>query len=420
MGIKASSTDYSTTPFSVNDRTYRPPPRPLTVICLDGGSEEYIRASLAHRRTPNLAHMIQHGYGGMTRAALPSFTNVNNVCIATGVPPSKTGISGNFFLDPENGKEVMMNSAGYLRCGTILAAAARAGRKVAAVTAKDKLCKLLAHNLDGIVFSAEKADEATEPTHGISDVEALVGRSRPEIYSAEASLFVLDAGIILIEHRLADFLYLTLTDYVQHKYAPSKPEALDFYQRLDRKLGRLLELDTIVGTTADHGMNAKNNRDGKPNIIFLESLLVQNFGDGVKVILPITDPYVVHHGSLGSMVTVHLSDPNEIERIGRWISRLNGITEVYDRQMAAKKLELPGDRIGDLVVFSGRDVVIGRRPEYHELSLLKGGLRSHGGRYEEMVPTLISEPLNEEYLAWAERDPRNFDIFDFTCNGIRT
>ena len=414
-----STSGRSTAEFSVNGRSYSPPSRPVVVICVDGCGDEYLSTSLARGRMPQLARAIPRGYRGMVRGALPSFTNVNNASITTGVPPAMTGFGGNFFIEPETGEEVMMNSAKYLRCGTILAAAAKAGRKVAMVTAKNKLLGILSHDLDGIAFSSEKAAEAQPNTHGIGDVEELVGRPTPQIYSAEASLFVLAAGAKLIELDLADFLYLSLTDYMQHKFAPEAPEALDFYEGMDTAIGRMLELGAVVGITADHGMNAKNGADGNPNVIYLESLLDENFGTGNKVICPITDPYVVHHGSLGSEVMVYLQDASQTTTIADWVFRLDGITEVYDRQTAVRKLEMPGDRIGDLIVLSARDVVIGRTPEDHDLTVLKGGLRSHGGRYEEMVPMVISEPLSDEYLAKAAGDPRNFDIFDFVCNGLR-
>lgn len=406
-----------TTGFSINGKTYRPPARPVVVICLDGCADEYLDVSLARGRMPRLQEMVNRGYRGRVRGALPSFTNVNNASIATGVPPSDHGISGNFFLDPETGEEVMMNSARYLRAETILAAAARAGRKVAIVTAKDKLREILSHGLEGIGFSAEKANQAQEPTHGITDVEALVGMPTPPIYSAQASLFVLRAGAALIAAGRADFLYLSLTDYMQHRYSPEAPESLDFYAAIDVEIGRLLALNAIVGATADHGMNAKQKPDGSPNVIYLESLLAEELGPGVKVILPITDPYVAHHGALGSFATVHLPDPKATLLVAQRLMELNGITEVYDRHTAARKLELPADRIGDLVVMSGRDVVIGRTPDYHDLSALGSGLRSHGGRYEEMVPMVLSEPLSDGYRAKAAGDPRNFDIFDFTVNG---
>ena len=408
----------ATETFTANGRTYRPPARPIAVICLDGSADEYLSTALTRGRMPRLHQMLAAGgYRGFVRGALPSFTNVNNASIVTGVPPAVHGISGNFFLDPDTGEEVMMNAGGYLRAETILAAAARAGRKVAMVTAKEKLRDLLAHGLRGIAFSAEKANQARHETHGIDGVEALVGAGTPPIYSADASLFVLHAGAALVEAQRADFLYLSLTDYVQHKHAPEAPEALDFYAGIDEALGRLLDLGAVVGATADHGMNAKQQADGSPNVIYLETLLRETEGADVRVILPITDPYVVHHGARGSFAVVHLPEPARAAEVGRSLLLLDGITEVYERDVAARKLELPPDRIGDLVVLAGRDVVLGRTPAHHDLSAVRGGLRSHGGRYEEMVPLLLSAPLAPAYARKAAADPRNFDVFDFTLNG---
>jgi phosphonoacetate hydrolase len=121
---------------------------------------------------------------------------------------------------------------------------------------------------------------------------------------------------------------------------------------------------------------------------------------------------------LGSFAQVHLPPQGvPVAKVTAFIQALPGVTEVLDRMVAARLLELPFDRMGDLVVCSGRDVVLGRTPERHDLSVLEGGLRSHGGRYEEMVPFVLSKPLRPEYARQAQSDPRNFDIFDFTCNG---
>ncbi len=414
------STDHmiSRKSFTANGKTYNPPGCRVAVICLDGSSDEYINAALAHKQMPNLSAMLeQGGFRGVARAALPSFTNVNNASIVTGVPPSVHGISGNFFLDPDSGQEVMMNSGSFLRVETILAEAARAGRRVGVVTAKEKLRDILSHGLAGIAFSAEKADEAKKITHGIDHVEDVVGAPAPPIYSAEASLFVLAAGVAMMQHGLADLVYLSLTDYMQHKHAPGSDRAIEFYSQIDIEIGRLLACRALVAATADHGMNAKQHMDRTPNVIYLETLLTETFGDGCDVILPITDPYVVHHGSLGSFAVVHLAEHMNAEAVGQWILGLDGITEVYHRRQAAEKLELPADRIGDLVVLSARDVVIGRTPDQHDLTAVAKGLRSHGGRYEEMVPLLLSEPLKPRYAQYADTDPRNFDVFDFALNG---
>jgi phosphonoacetate hydrolase len=409
--------------FSTNGREYRLAGRPVVVVCLDGSADEYLDAAIDRGLMPNLQKMSAQGYRGMARGALPSFTNVNNTSIITGVPPSVHGIGGNFFFDRATKQEVMMNSASYVRCETILAAAKRAGRKVGVVTAKEKLRDIFANGVvdgsaaSGIAFSSEKASMAQRKTHGIDRVEALVGASTPEIYSGEASVYVLKSGVALLEKGLADFLYLSTTDFIQHMHGPSEKEALDFYKAIDAALGKLLELGAIAGLTADHGMNSKQKADGSPNVIYLEDELAKHFGPGFRVILPITDPYVLHHGALGSFAVIHIENGRCPDEVAEFVSSLPGVTEVCDHEEAVRRLELPGDRIGELVVLSGRDVVLGRTRETHDLSALKRGLRSHGGRYEEMVPFLVSEPLTAEYTRKAMGDPRNFDIFDFTING---
>jgi phosphonoacetate hydrolase len=205
---------------------------------------------------------------------------------------------------------------------------------------------------------------------------------------------------------------------MQHTYSPEAEESLAFYEAMDKEIGKLIALGAVVGATADHGMNAKVKADGSPNVLFVEDMLEEKFGEnGFRVICPITDPYVKHHGALGSYVVVHIGDKSKINDIKNWLAVQPGITEVYDRATAVHVLEQPVDRIGDLVVLSGRDVVVGRRPQYHDLSALDGTLRSHGGRYEEMVPMVISHPLSAAYKMKAAGDPRNFDIFDFTVNG---
>ena len=391
----------------------------MAVICADGCAEEYLSLGFAHGELPHLAELASNGYCGLARGALPSFTNVNNCAMVTGTPPLQPGIGGNYIIDPETGEEVMTNSSRFLRNDTILAAASAAGRKVAMVTAKDKLRELLSKGMDGIAVSAEKADEVSAEVNGIDDIESLAG-PKPSIYSGEASLYALRVGVELLAAGRADFLYLSLTDYMQHKYAPEAPESREFYRGIDAEVGRLLDLGAVVGITADHGMNAKCNAAGEPNVIYLETELTREFGVGCRVICPITDPYVVHHGALGSAVTVYLPDKLDREAAANWIAALDGVTEVHTSESAVAKLELPGDRIGDLFVLSGRDWVMGRTPEHHDLGKLEGTLRSHGGRYEEMVPFLISEPLNAKYTALAKGDPRNFDIFDFVCNGTQS
>jgi phosphonoacetate hydrolase len=407
-------------PIVVNRRSYRRPARPIAVICADGCDPSYLDAGLAAGVLPTIAGFREHGFFGFADAVMPTFTNPNNVSIVTGVPPAVHGISGNFALDRTTGAEIMMTDPAMLRSPTLLALLSQAGVKTAAVTAKDKLRRMLGHGLRGICFSSEMADACSLAEHGVENLEALVGRAKPDMYSADLSLFVRDAGIRLVEQGRAELLYLSLSDYVQHGHAPDEEEALDFHCALDARIARLMELGCIVGVTADHGMNDKALPDGSPHVIFLEDMLNETFGAGaVRVICPITDPFVRHHGALGSFVRVYMKKPIAPVELARAIRGLAGIHQVLEREAAAAEYELPYDREADLVVTGDRNTVLGSTVAEHDLAGLAGHrLRSHGGRGEQRVPFLLSEPLNAAYREKAKSRLRNFDIFDFALNGV--
>jgi phosphonoacetate hydrolase len=407
-------------PIALNGRLYRRPTRPTVVICADGCDPTYLEAGMAAGVLPTIGGFREHGFYGLADAAMPTFTNPNNVSIVTGAPPSVHGISGNFALDRETGAEVMMTDPAMLRCPTLLALMSQAGIATAAVTAKDKLRRMLGHGWKGICFSSEMVDRCTLAEHGIEKVEALVGRPKPDMYSADLSLFVLDAGIRLVEAGRAELLYLSLSDYVQHGHAPDEPEALAFHRALDERIAALIALGCVVSVTADHGMNDKALPDGSPHVIFLEDVLNREFGAGaVRVICPITDPFVRHHGALGSFVRVYAKSGVAPAELARAVRGLPGIDQVLDRAAAAAEYELPYDREADLVVTGDANTVLGSTVAEHDLDGLAGHrLRSHGGRGEQRVPFLLSHSLNDAYREKAKMRLRNFDIFDFALNGV--
>ena len=401
---------------SVNGRTYRWPDRPLVVVCVDGCEPDYINQAIEAGRAPFLASLAQRGTCLTADCVVPSFTNPNNLSIVTGAPPSVHGICGNFFWDPEARAEVMMNDAKYLRAGTILAALADAGAKVAVVTAKDKLRALLGHKMKGICFSSEKAGEATLEGNGIADVLALAGMPVPSVYSAALSEFVFAAGVALLKRDRPDVMYLSTTDYVQHKAAPGTAAANDFTAMLDRYLAEMDALGATVVLTADHGMNAKTDALGRPNIVFLQQTLDAWYGaETTRVILPITDPYVVHHGALGSYATVYVADAARRTDAATRLSALPGIERVYTREEACATFELPPDRVGDLVIVSERLTVLGTSPDRHDLSGLDVPLRSHGGISEQRVPLIANRPAGD----LPPRRWRNFDAFDLALNHLQ-
>jgi len=401
------------TPVVANARSYRWMERPLVVVCVDGCEPDYITQAVEAGVAPYLARMCESGTSLLGDCVVPSFTNPNNLSIVTGVPPAVHGICGNFFYDRERNEEVMMNDARYLRAETILARFSSAGARVAVITAKDKLRGLLGSGMEGICFSAEKADQVTRAANGIDNVLARVGRQLPSVYSADLSEFVFAAGVEIMKRERPDLMYLSTTDYVQHKHAPGTPQANAFYAMMSSYLEQLDALGTTIALTADHGMNAKTDAAGRPQIIFLQDWFDVAIGAGrARVILPITDPYVVHHGSLGSFATSYLPTDVDSGALAARLAAVPGIESVLSREAAAERFELPPDRLGDLVVVSERLIVLGTTPSRHDLSSLDAPLRSHGGVSEQKVPLLFNRRLRET----PARRVRNFDVFDLALN----
>jgi len=400
--------------LTVNGRTYKLPAQPTVVVCVDGCEPDYLAQAVATGQMPWLKRTLALGSGLTGDCVVPSFTNPNNLSIVTGAPPSVHGICGNYLFDTASGTEVMMNDPKWLRAPTLLAALSGAGKSLAVVTAKDKLRKLLGHQMKGICFSSEKADQVSLEENGIEDVLGLVGLPLPSVYSADLSEFVFAAGVKIMQKHKPDVMYLSTTDYVQHKHAPGTEGANAFYRMMDGYMQQLEELGCVIVLTADHGMNAKVAMDGTPDVIYLQDWFDNWLGATIaRVILPITDPYVVHHGALGSFATVYLPEGTNIEVARKRLAALKGMELVLSREQAAERFELPADRIGDIVAVSERFTVIGTSVSRHDLSALEVPLRSHGGMSEQRVPLIVNRALPG---LDRNRRFRNFDAFDLALN----
>ncbi|MGO4724602.1 MULTISPECIES: phosphonoacetate hydrolase [unclassified Inquilinus] len=400
--------------ITVNGRDYAMPKRPAVAICVDGCEPAYLDAATEAGLMPALQAIRQKGTSRHAHSVIPSFTNPNNLSMATGRPPSVHGICGNTLYDRETGEEVMMNDPKFLRAPTIFQGFYDAGARVAVVTAKDKLRALLGHGLrfdDGraVCFSSERSDRTTLAEHGIDNASEWLGRAVPEVYSAELSEFVFAAGVRLLADFRPDVMYLTTTDYIQHKFAPGDAEANRFYAMFDRYLGQLDALGAAIVITADHGMKPKHLAGGAPDVIYAQELLDGWLGKSVaRVILPITDPYVVHHGALGSFATAYLPESVDRAAVLAKFQAVDGITVAIGREEACARFELPPDRIGDIVLVSAENKVIGTSADRHDLSALKEPLRSHGGLTEQVIPFIVNGRLPD--LGDAP-GLRNFDAF---------
>ncbi len=411
--------------IELNGVTYAWPKRPVVVICIDGGDPEYFEHGLRYGIIPNIERFMKEGFYAVVRGSMPSFTCPNNMSIVTGAEPVVHGISGNFYLDRETNEPVVMTGPELLRTRSVMAEFSCHGAKVASVTAKDKLRKQLQKGMNfsggSVSFSSQFADQCTMEENGIENVLDYVGQPHPDIYSAELSLFVLDAGIKLLEDRRLDILYLSLTDFIQHTYAPGEPEADQFYIDLDARFGRLQELGAVVALTADHGMSDKADQDGNPNVVWLQDILEDALGAGsCTVICPIADAFVGHHGSLGGFVRVYCHSGMTRDRVIEVIKDVPGVAKIWTAEAVSEELEQPLDREGDVAVMGDEKTVIGAHAVDHDLSALKGKrLRTHGSVWEADVPLVISEPLNDTYAArGAKGGLRSHDLFDFAINGV--
>jgi len=406
-----------TSPIEANGRSYAAPNTCAVAICLDGCEPAYLDVAIAEGLMPNVARMRSEGTDRIAHSVIPSFTNPNNMSIATGRPPAVHGICGNFLFDPETGEEVMMNDVRFLRAPTIFASYYEAGARLAVITAKDKLRALLGAGLSfdddrAICFSSERADQATMEANGINDASAWLGRPVPEVYSAELSEFVFAAGCKLLAEWKPDVMYLSTTDYIQHKFAPDEQGAKDFYAMVDHYIGELDAMGAAIVLTADHGMKPKHDANGDPAVIYIQDLLDEWLGTAAaRVILPITDPYVVHHGALGSFATAYLPDRTATGEIIQRLEAIDGIILAIDKDEAARRFELPADRIGDIVIISDENMTIGTSEDRHDLAALKEPLRSHGGLTEQEVPFIVNRRINLP----SGSALRNFDAFYYAA-----
>ena len=410
--------------MELNDISYSWPKKPLAVVCIDGGDPEYLQTGIRDGIIPNIARFMNEGFYQVAKGSMPSFTCPNNMSIVTGTEPEIHGISGNFFLDPETQEPVVMTGPELLRSRSIMSEFSREGARVVSITAKDKLRKQLQKDMDlssgSVSFSSQNADQCTMEENGIGNVLEFVGQPLPDMYSAELSLFVLDAGIKLLEEQKPNLLYLSLTDFIQHAHAPGSEEANKFYIEMDRRFGILQELGALVALTADHGMGDKSDESGEPNVIWLQDILDKNSDTGkCRVICPITDAFVGHHGALGGFVRIYLEKKDNQNKVYDIVKAIEGVEKVWTAENAAKELEQPLDREGDLAVVADKRTVIGGSEKDHDLSALKGKrLRTHGSLHESRVPFILSEPLNEKYSNRAKENTlRSREIFEYALNG---
>lgn len=359
------------------------------IVCLDGTGPEY----LSHSSVPALNALGEQGWRTVGQSAIPAVTNVNNVSIVTGGPPSLHGITANYYYDRSTGQGIFMEAADYILAPTIFEAASRAGRRSVLITAKDKLRTLLQRG-------ASETISAESPPKWLVDA---IGPP-PPILSVEVNHWLFQAATALCHQGPPDLVFLSTTDYAQHMHAPESAESQANLSILDRLLGELLDSgpEFSGSITADHGMAAKSRA------LDLGQILAA--GGIVSEVIPIIkDRYVAHHQNLGGAAYGYLSVPTQLDDAIALLEEEPGVESVWKRAAAAQEFQLCASRIGDLFILATQETVFGDLASARE----EVTVRSHGGLHTSRVPVIAfgpdapTDPLTRNYqvacwLPWSQ------------------
>ena len=337
------------------------------VIMVDGLDPEYLDAC----PTPRLTEIAKEGFRVNARAMMPTVTNVNNVSLITGAYPESHGITSNYWWDREQNAELYMESGDYVRSESMFQRATAIGARSLLVTSKDKLRSLLSNGTT-VNVSAEQPPEWV--VKGVGEP--------PPVYSLEVNQWVVDAGRYILSQQDFDLVYLTTTDYAMHTYPPEHPESARHLALLDAAIGRLFDSmpRSRIVVTADHGMSSKTRMLHLPERL-------DRAGIKARAVPVIKDRYTVHHSNLGGCIYLHL-DEQHVPTAVEVLRNTDGVDEALPREEAARRFKLEPERIGDIMVLGGADVVFGDSAEVE----MPATLCSHGSAHEIDIPIIGCGP----------------------------
>ena len=364
----------------------------IVIGMMDGLGLDYFEKS----DMPNLKDMTRNGFFKQVTGVFPSVTNVNNVSICCGAWPEEHGITGNSYFDPTTGKAEYMNSADMIQTDTIFRRAGRHGVKSALLTSKRKTVELF-HQDTEISIAAEDPPP---------DYVARFG-DPGNIYSREINYWLWTVAVDLLRNQPdIQLLYVHITDYPMHTWAPAEKESLEHLKRLDELLGetRAVAPDAAFFITADHGMNYKKR-------CWDLTRVCQKAGTPIRFALsPERDYYVKHHRNFTGCAWAWLNSPEDMAQVTEIFEGLEGVDEVLSRDEAVRRFHLMPETIGDLTVLGDRDTMFGDlETAPHED--LAPTYRAHGSLYEMDLPLVVDNFDGE--LPPAEAFQANKDLTRF-------
>ena len=317
--------------------------------------------------------LIKEGLFKKVSGCYPSVTNVNNVGIATGSWPKDHGIIANSYFNRESGTPEYMNDKNLIKVDSVFIKGKKRNKKVAVLSSKKKSTELFGDSAD-IAITAENPPK---------DLVEAIGEPA-HIYSSEVNDWLWQAAIYLLKKdKSIDLIYVHITDYPMHRWAPEEIGSQLHLQKMDARLGEITECapDAAILLTADHSMNKKTR-------CWNLAKVCENRGIPLLFALsPERDYYIKHHKNYTGCSWIWLKDPEDKEPVREIIKSLDGVDEVYDSKYIADKYKTSIHHIGDLVVEGDKNTMFGEADEEYET--LDEGYRAHGSLHEMELPMIM-------------------------------
>ena len=349
----------------------------VIVIMMDGFGEKYYRA--AHM--PFLNQMEKQGIYKVVPSLMPAVTNVNNMAIATGTPPTDNGITGNVYFDERTQKEEYVEDPSLLLTPSLFEQAHRLGIKTALLSVKQKTIDVLGKYAD---YTLCPECLTTHEEKWINP-PALSG-----VYTREVNYELMDAAdSVLKNDPKTRLIYIHTTDYPMHMWPEQNDSVKTFLSAIDNRIAELHKTapDAAILITADHSMNHKTQAWD----------LFQACADAhtpVKIVIsPEKDKYVKHHKGLGGAAYIYLLKNSDAAAVKKTLLGLKGVEGVLTRSQAATRFHLMAGRIGDFMVLGDINTVFGQlNGAAYEKE--PDNYRSHGSLYEAHVPVFVYNVKN--------------------------
>ncbi len=364
----------------------------LLIIVIEGCSLEYISLE----NTPNIYRIAKAGFCKCVKAAIPTINMVNHTTILTGKFPCDHHVTGNLTYNLQTGQLQEVNESGFVPMDTIMDVKHNLGASTALLSVSNQVLERFGRHVDFGV-SVEKPKDILLNFLGISEP--------PAKESLLASLWILDACYRLLKKNSMDVVYCATNDYMMRHYGPDSQIALRHMRKIDEWLGKIFDLDhdREIYITGGYGINRKSS------FIPLKKTLAEKGYPGIRTNPLYKDVYETeNHQVVAGIQTIYVDEMDQIRSLEllHTLEELDFVDVVSTKEEAMKRFNLPGESVGDFVVFAAEgyaflvDETSNEMPAIEEKEEEIGDfIRTNGSLQERAVPLIAvnAKEVAEKY-----------------------